>query len=74
MFVALKVGMEHAIPINVRDMAGLLALVVQLAPSTVWAAPMHGSGLFAYLVQALEEDKVGKLHAASSVSGSCEVV
>ena len=58
MLVALKQGMQHAIPINVREMAGLLGLIAQLAPSSLWGHQMHDSGLFAYLVTTLEEDKV----------------
>lgn len=50
--------MQHAIPINVKDMAVMLGLVIQLAPSSCWAEPLHNSGLFSYIVKTLEEDKV----------------
>ena len=56
--MALKNGMDHAIPINVKDMATTLGLVIQLAPSSLWGEPMHNSGLFSYIVHKLEEDKV----------------
>lgn len=54
--------MEQAMPINVKDMAVVLGLVIQLAPSSLWGEPMHNSGLFSYLIKTLEDDKVTKYH------------
>ena len=45
-------------PINVKDMAGMVQFAVQLAPSSLWGEALHLSGLFGYLVQALEAEKV----------------
>ena len=47
-------------PINVKDMAVVLGLVIQLAPSSLWGEPMHNSGLFSSLIKTLEDDKVKK--------------
>ena len=49
-------------PINVKDMAVVLGLVIQLAPSSLWGEPMYNSGLFSYLIKTLEDDKVTKYH------------
>ncbi|KAF7790859.1 hypothetical protein EIP86_001817 [Pleurotus ostreatoroseus] len=58
LFAALKTGMQQAMPINVKDMAVVLGLVIQLAPSSLWGEPMHNSGLFSYLIKTLEDDKI----------------
>ncbi|KAJ3559178.1 hypothetical protein NM688_g492 [Phlebia brevispora] len=58
LFAALKVGMEQAIPANIKDMAVTLGLVIQLSPSSLWGEPLHNSGLFGYVVKTLEDDKL----------------
>lgn len=53
--------MKQAMSINVKDMAQEVALTCQHAPSTLWGEPLHTSGLFAYIVKSLQEDKVRSL-------------
>ena len=50
--------MAHAIQVNVKDMAIALGLALQLAPSNLWGEALHISGLFAYIVKTLQDDKV----------------
>lgn len=50
--------MTQAIQVNVKDMAIALQLALQLAPSSLWGEALHVSGLFAYIVGGLKEDKV----------------
>lgn len=58
LFAALLAGMKHALQINVKDMAQITALACQHAPSSLWGGPLHTTGLFAYLAQSLQEDKL----------------
>lgn len=44
--------------INVKEMLIALQLLIQTAPSAMWAEPMHVSGLFVTLIKALGEEKV----------------
>ena len=53
--------MKQAVQINVKDMAIGTALACQLAPSNLWGEPLHSSGLFAYLVTSLHEEKARHL-------------
>lgn len=50
--------MSHAVQLNVKDMAITLGQVLQLAPANLWGEPLHVSGLFAFIVKSLKEDKV----------------
>ena len=50
--------MKQAVQVNVKDMAQITGLACQLAPSSLWGEPLHNSGLFAYLVSSLQEDKL----------------
>ncbi|KAI0755466.1 ARM repeat-containing protein [Irpex lacteus] len=57
-FRALAKGMANAITLNVKDMAVALQFAIQLAPSNLWGEALHVSGLFAYIVKGLNEDKL----------------
>lgn len=50
--------MQQAVQMNVKDMAIIVNMAVQLAPSNLWGEPLHTSGLFTYLVRSLREEKV----------------
>jgi hypothetical protein len=54
---------------NSKDMVLAIELLLQLAPSSLWAEPLHTSGLFAHFIHTLDADKVGP-HAVPS--SSCE--
>lgn len=58
LFSAIETGMQQAVQMSVRDMSIAVGLAVQLAPSSLWGEALHTSGLFAYLVKSLQEDKV----------------
>lgn len=50
--------MQQAVQINVKDMAIIVNMIVQLAPSNLWGEALHTSGLFTYFVKSLQEEKV----------------
>ena len=50
--------MQQAVQINVKDMAIIINMAVQLTPSGLWGSALHESGLFAFLVNSLQEEKV----------------
>lgn len=58
MFTAFEAGMKQAMQMNVKQMAIAVNLALQLAPSELWGQALHVSGLFAYIVKTLEEEKV----------------
>lgn len=60
LFRAFENGMQHAIQVNVKDMCISLQFALQLVPSNLWGEPLHTSGLFAYIVKGLKEDKVSE--------------
>lgn len=60
-FQALIAAMDHAIPVNVKDMTTALQLALQLAPSTLWGEALHVSGLFSYIVDGLKDSKDSKV-------------
>ena len=64
--------MKQAVQVNVKDMAQITGLACQLAPSSLWGEPLHNSGLFAYLVSSLQEDKVCALLCCYVVYGSAD--
>ncbi len=41
-----------------KEMLVTLQLLVQTAPSALWAEPMHVSGLFVAMIKTLSDDKV----------------
>jgi hypothetical protein len=48
---------QQALLSNIKDMLSVASLMVQLAPSSLWAEAMHSSELFARLLATLIEDK-----------------
>ncbi|PCH41237.1 ARM repeat-containing protein [Wolfiporia cocos MD-104 SS10] len=50
-------AVRQALGINVQNLATSLALLFQVAPPQLWGGPLHDSGLFAWLVQTLVDDK-----------------
>lgn len=52
--------MENAVSTNVKDVLVTLNLMVQVTPSSLWAEPMHNSGLFKSLLHTVINDKVCK--------------
>lgn len=58
LFRALEKGMGQAIQLNIKDMAVALGVTLQLTPSSLWGEALHVSGLFAFIVKSLKDDKV----------------
>lgn len=48
---------KAALASNVKDMLSVCLLMVQIAPSALWAEAMHASGFFAQLLNSIIEDK-----------------
>ncbi|KAI0638247.1 ARM repeat-containing protein [Trametes polyzona] len=55
---AFTAAMKEAMGTNVKQMSTALCLLFQIAPSGLWGEALHVSGLFAYIVHGLEEDKL----------------
>lgn len=58
LFRAFALALPKATLMNVKSIVLILNLMTQIAPATLWAEPMHSSGLFALLVKAVIDDKV----------------
>jgi hypothetical protein len=59
LFAAYKNSLSAAFSVNVKYLLVSLQMLVQQAPSVLWAEAMHLSGLFASLLQTILDDKVG---------------
>ncbi|KAI0030712.1 ARM repeat-containing protein [Vararia minispora EC-137] len=60
-FSAYVVALGNAVAANVRDLLNSLELLFQLADPSTYAQALHSSGLFAWLVKGLIEDKLDTL-------------
>jgi importin-11 len=58
LFNALGHCMQQAVSTNVKDVLIVLNLVIQMAPSNMWADAMHHTGLFKWLLNFVVADKV----------------
>ncbi|KAF8592605.1 ARM repeat-containing protein, partial [Ramaria rubella] len=67
LFQAFGSAMSKAVKTNVADILRALNLMAQIVPATVWAEPMHSSGLFAALVKVVIEDKESALELTEHV-------
>jgi len=54
---AFRKAIGQAGMVNVKEMLVTLQLLVQTAPSALWAEPMHVSGLFVAMIKTLSDDK-----------------
>ncbi|THH33687.1 hypothetical protein EUX98_g583 [Antrodiella citrinella] len=59
LFTAFKTGMSQSLAVTIQGMLSALNLLLQITGTyTVWAEPIHTSGLFAHLVKDLAEEKL----------------
>ena len=70
LFNALGQCMRQAVLTNTKDVLIALNMVMQLAPSNMWADAMHHSGLFKWLLNLVVSDKVG----ACAVKGGVSII
>jgi hypothetical protein len=67
LFNALGRCMQQAVLTNIKDVLITLNLMIQVAPSSMWADGMHQSGLFKWLLKLVISDKVGTRGAMNDV-------